>query len=1402
MLVGPEYRYDVFISFAEGDRDWVEGYLLPGLGLSARRVITNQRTSRSESFRPGAVIVNELERAVTGSRCTLLVLSHAYLADQWSTFGEQLASYATVAEQQERLIPLLRERDCSLPLRIEFRVRLDCTEQNNWESEVARLRELLAQPEPKPERIPCPYPGMIPFREKDARFFYGREDEIKQMLQHFRNQRCLWVIGPSGSGKSSLIFAGLLPKLSERRDFSPGFWSPGCWLVRSIRPGSRPMQELARICGDLSRSGECVDSLLKANTPAERLLLVIDQFEELFTQTEWKEQARFIAALKGLHAVQKCALLFAMRADFYPDLMNSDLWPIDKSQRLEIVPLRGEALRLAIERPAVDVSVYLEAGLVDRILADAADEPGILPLVQEAMVLLWGEMQRRLLTLSAYKRLGSEDRSGLTVAMVKKADATLADLTMDEKAIARRIFLRLVQFGEGRADTRRQQTEAELATLSEDLPFAKTLRHLADNRLLTQSGEEKEAGKRVDIAHETLITGWPQLHEWISNRRDKEKTRRRLDAKAKEWIRLGKGDGGLLDTVELAEAEGWLNSPDATELGYGPDLPALVYASRKAIERVEQEKVAARQRELEQAQALAEERQQRLVETRRLYRRALAHKLAAQAELIRHQQPDQIDLAVLLAIESIRLSPSIESADVLRAAIEHLPLLTETIQLGYRADKGWLLGRYLALADAEHTVRILECDGWREAACLRHARGGIRDVRIDRLRAATTLSGEGVIVWDIAKQKRVAGIPLKPSQLRNAVLSPSGRLVAWQDNYVLEVWDVRSSQAIARILHPESAGYHAVVFSGSERIVATAASPNTNSHTHFVGPDGHWHSTADGEKRNVIRLWRIDSIDKPLATVPYDGISPSIASACDGSVFCVSTGLPHATLLFDAETGAEIARLDDRQVLGFGGDLVALSVSAGGAVMGTPMGVRRQVAFVEGKTGKERSRTPILENPSVVLSPDGTRALTGGSRFSRGMVEVWETRTGRLLARARGSGVTQVAFSPQERQFLTCQDEGQLLPWRLPGLDTKGVPSELEFSGDGKQLVGVLGNHLFVWDVGTGQLSTMLEPGYVDKGLQLSAGRLLAEVEREAELIGAGGKERWGKHRVHVRGLPSCSHVFHIEHTAPIIHVAFDSAESRIAIAGEDGVVRVWDLRSRRERETAKDLGKPLAMAFGPDGELYVATTGDSVVRVLRVRDRWDSGTLPCDCTSGSVLFDQEGTRIAARNAKNISVRSIITPWEASITLSDDAPEEMNFAGPERGPIVLACGSRLVVWDPEFPEPRVTVSAGDRVMHMAVARQRPVVAAATLGRKVTVWDVANDQKLCTLQRSGDIEALAFDSNGKRIAVASHDGVSIEPVDFDELVSEARTRVTRRLTPGEWRLYLEDEPFSEECSVPL
>jgi len=434
---------------------------------------------------------------------------------------------------------------------------------------------------------------MVPFSEAESDRFFGREQEVREAVERLHLHPFLTIIGPSGSGKSSLVFAGLLPALRRSTLFGPGRW-----LVRRMRPGEKPLTTLARTLGVERVERFDLPTLLATQPEASRFLLIVDQFEELFTLGA-EEASACLQALLDLTQRPDCYLVLTVRADFYPDLMTTVLWPQIQSHRLEVLPLSEEGLRRAIVRPAADVGVFVEPALVERLVADAAGEPGALPLVQETLVLLWDRLERRFLPLSAYEALGGEGRTGLQVAMARRADAALAALTPEQRAIARRIFLRLIQFGEGRPDTRRRQPIAALRSAEDDPRlFGQTLRHLADHRLLTLSGEAEDEERLVDIAHEALITGWPTLQQWVAEWREAEQIRRRLEAKATEWVRLGRGSGGLLDAVELREAERWLASPDAADLGYDATLSDLVEASRAALEAAEREREAARRREL------------------------------------------------------------------------------------------------------------------------------------------------------------------------------------------------------------------------------------------------------------------------------------------------------------------------------------------------------------------------------------------------------------------------------------------------------------------------------------------------------------------------------------------------------------------------------------------------------------------------------------------------------------------------------------------------------------------------------------------------------------------------------------------------------------------------------------
>jgi formylglycine-generating enzyme required for sulfatase activity len=308
-------------------------------------------------------------------------------------------------------------------------------------------------------------------------------------------------------------------------------------LGESAADGGRPL-------------GDSVAALLATVPGTERMLLFIDQAEAIFVLPSRENRDQYLELIGQLRRTGACTVVLAVRADFFGDLMTSPLWPVSRGERVEITPLRGAALRDAIVRPAAAVGAHIEPVLLERLLHDAGDEPDVLSLIQETMVLLWERRSRRLLTLSAYEDLGGDGRSGLAAALATRADAALADLLPVQQEIAQRIFVRLVQLGEGRQDTRRQQPVDALRVFGEDPGlFDLTLGHLTNRRLVT-IGSQDGGQPTVDLGHEAMIAHWPTLRDWIAESRAAETARRRIERDAADW----QDRGDLYRSRRLADA--------------------------------------------------------------------------------------------------------------------------------------------------------------------------------------------------------------------------------------------------------------------------------------------------------------------------------------------------------------------------------------------------------------------------------------------------------------------------------------------------------------------------------------------------------------------------------------------------------------------------------------------------------------------------------------------------------------------------------------------------------------------------------------------------------------------------------------------------------------------------------
>ena len=572
---------DVFVVFAAEDTPWVRGVLLAGLaeyGIGARTI---------DDLPIGVPQDQAFEEAIVSSTKVLLILSEAFNNDRSSLrrWVAILAQHYGREQGTWPVVPIRLDRgNFGLALNVLMSIEA-YADDGSRDVVVERVaKELLPSAgdiSVAPHPPPCPFPGLAAYDAPQRHRFFGREQEQQTIVRLVDKRRRVALVGPSGSGKSSLLAAGVVPLLEEHG-----------WAVSIVRPGRNAAESI--------RQGT---ALLVASGASDRLL-VLDQFEEIFTQP--KQVIREAADLVEATA-NTTALAVALRADFYGHVMGTPWdWIRDNAFRFDVPPLGPDQMAEMLARGCASEDVYIEAALVERLVADAQDEPGALPLLQETMVLLWTHLVWRYLPLRAYQNLvmtrSSEDMSGLQVALATHAQDTWTQIDARLRPVARRILIRLVQFGEGRADVRRQQSMRELQSgIDSPDDVAEAVEYLVGARLLTMTSEFSSSKRLVDLAHEKLITAWPEFTEWLQSSRELEQERRRYEQRTTEWQ---VHRSGLLDDVELAGAEAWRDNYAATQGGVDRSIADFIDASRQKVDADAEERLQTQRRLLRQRRNL------------------------------------------------------------------------------------------------------------------------------------------------------------------------------------------------------------------------------------------------------------------------------------------------------------------------------------------------------------------------------------------------------------------------------------------------------------------------------------------------------------------------------------------------------------------------------------------------------------------------------------------------------------------------------------------------------------------------------------------------------------------------------------------------------------------------------
>lgn len=440
-------------------------------------------------------------------------------------------------------------------------------------SEYASRKSISRDTRGYPHIVHCPYRGLFAFQEEDEPFFFGRETFTQQLVNFVHQKLFVAVIGSSGSGKSSAVFAGLIPHL--RRE--------GSWLITSLRPGERPFHSLAlslmpllepqmsereRLLEGNELGQQLQESRLTLRDIVEliiqkqlgrRFLLVIDQFEELFTlchepevREHFLDELAFIVQPTSKFAFSNFSLLLTLRVDFLGQVLDLHRPIADalQSSNLLLATMNAQELQDTIRKPAEALNMKIEEGLTERILQEVKPASNQLPLLEFALTLLWNKQKGGRLTHAGYVEIG-----GVEKALADHAEQVFTELSGDEQIQAQQVFIQLVYFGEGTENTRRLATRSEIGEENWKLVI-----HLsgAHARLVVNGRDQISGEETVEVVHEALISGWQRLREWIENNREFRTWQERLRAAIRLWEKSNRDDGALLRGFLLREAISWM----------------------------------------------------------------------------------------------------------------------------------------------------------------------------------------------------------------------------------------------------------------------------------------------------------------------------------------------------------------------------------------------------------------------------------------------------------------------------------------------------------------------------------------------------------------------------------------------------------------------------------------------------------------------------------------------------------------------------------------------------------------------------------------------------------------------------------------------------------------------------
>jgi WD40 repeat protein/DNA-binding SARP family transcriptional activator len=1006
-----------------------------------------------------------------------------------------------------------------------------------------------------------PYKGLMTFEPEDRGLFFGRDATVAELVDCVRDQRLVAVVGASGTGKSSVVRAGVLASLRE--DALSG---SSAWPTVLMTPGGHPLVELAahlsllagvsatalldELDGDVRALDLAARQAVAPLPRGSRTLVVIDQFEELFTLCRDEvERRRFVDLLTHAATVDGgvTTVLLAVRADFYGHCgAHPALARLVGAGTTLLGPMTPEEMATAITGPARVAGWRLEPGLTDVVLRDLGDEPGALPLLSHALLETWKRRRGRTLTHDGYRGAG-----GVRGAIASTAESVYGALDPSQQALARQVFVRLTELGEGTEDTRRRVAVAELSTGSQGTePLAAVLHLLADARLVTIS----EAG--VELAHEALIREWPRLRAWLDDDREGLRAHRHLTHAAQDWAALGRDPAELYRGPRLAGAVEWAGGSGAASLNPLEREFLDAATTRQQHEAREQAAHLSRLRRLLAGVGLAlvlalAAGTFAIVQQRRAHDRAdAAREATLRADVGRlvaestNQSSRDRHLSTLLALEANRLADTPATRGALLNALVVEPRLQASWSAGHIGYSGtsYVPPGTLLVAGGPGFLDFFDTrTGRASGPRIEYTQGGGFAVSQDGTLVATGSADGTVTVWDVATRERRGRDIMLAHDARGLAFSPDGRLLVTSEGEYLDtspmdtaesvhVWDLATHTPVDLPLEGHATSVNAVAVSPRGDVLATGDNDGTVV-LHDAGT-----GAAVGQHL---------SVGSSVLTLAFGR---------DGDLLGVGTQ-DGDSLIVDAATGALLASLpgDGRlSTVRFSPDGRQIAVSRG-------FGVRVFDAATFEPVGA--AIVPHLGGMTVgTFSPDGgTLAIAGAS----GIVELWRLDGHGLIARPiPGSAPSGAVFSP-DGTVVAVPDLDRVTVYDAATLDPVGGPLPVP-SGPLVHGIPYPGRVAFSHD-----------------------GKVLAISGRDRTVL-----------RYDVRTLQPLGDLLVVD--APPWSLAFSPDDRLLAVGSSQDRVTLVDT----ERATAGPshrLGRsgPVSVAFSPDGRRLVATNAIGGASVL-----------------------------------------------------------------------------------------------------------------------------------------------------------------------------------------------------------